>query len=342
MTEGESGAKSRLRRWIDSRRRWSFEEERLKGAIDDFAVQHLERGLTDAGWARRAARYLEQANAERAVGHFDAAWSNLKAAQRELIESADETELLVEVDRVFTEATAKLSGWRLEMVKHTLDSPWNRLGDAARVRHAVTSALAEVTAESDPSSCEDLRRRIGLAVTEPEPRPKDEEIADLVTRLKEARRILEDHQDNVYRKLRILRHHVRVAAALLLATLAITLVVLGQGWTATNGPTLFSDWHSVVVVMVLGALGAALSGVLVPLSRDQDQQIPDVLSQSLLAWVRPLVGAGAAVIVVAILRSGIAGLSIDDAAVPVAALAAGFSERLVGQSVATASAALGK
>jgi len=128
----------------------------------------------------------------------------------------------------------------------------------------------------------------------------------------------------------------------LIAVLVITAVALfAVGYPASNGPFI-ADWRAVVVVMVLGALGAAVSGVLTPLAQDRSERIPDAAAQRALVWVRPFIGAGAAVIVVAILHSGIGGVSITPEASGVVALAAGFSERLVGQSVAMASSAIAR
>ena len=166
--------------------------------------------------------------------------------------------------------------------------------------------------------------------------------SDLRTRVKEAARLLDDHHDNVYKKIDILRRHVMAAGIALVIFLILVLVTASESAPSTEHSPLIPDRSTVLATMILGALGAALSGVLAPLSSDRRQRIPDASVQSYLVWVRPFVGAAAAIVVVAILRAGVGGVTVDPDALPVAALAAGFSERLVGQSVAVATTALTK
>jgi hypothetical protein len=166
--------------------------------------------------------------------------------------------------------------------------------------------------------------------------------ADLRVRVKEAARLLDEHHDNVYKKIDILRRHVMAAGIALVIFLGLVLAIAPETAPATDASPLIPDRPTVFATMILGALGAALSGVLAPLSSDRRERIPDASAQSYLVWVRPFVGAAAAIVVVAVLRAGVGGVTVNPDALPVAALAAGFSERLVGQSVAVATSALAK
>jgi hypothetical protein len=160
--------------------------------------------------------------------------------------------------------------------------------------------------------------------------------------LKEARRLLDEHLSNNYWKIDVLRQEAMRAGTALAVVLALTVgALVVRANVADDAEFLAWPWD-VVVVMVLGALGASVSGVLAPLSADRARRMPDLRAQTDLGRIRPFVGAGAALIVVTVLRSGLGGVEIDAAAVPAAAMIAGFSERFLGQSVSAASAAIGR
>jgi hypothetical protein len=309
-----------------SRSRWpwssTFDLDRLDAAIADLNVQRTTRPDDRSAWGHRADAYLAMANEGRADGRIDAAWAGLKAARRELIESFDTTEVELEATRLQREGTSKLKGWRLEAL-------------TALLTPVLAAQAVEVLDDGSPAPPRSPGASKGSGAKSITP-------AEARSRVKEAARIFEDHEDNVYRKLRIFRRHLAGAAVVLVAVLAITAATLFAIGYRPSGDPFITDWRAVIVVMVLGALGAAVSGVLAPLARDPAERIPDAAAQSALVWVRPFIGAGAAVIVVAILHSGIGGVSITPEAAGVVALAAGFSERLVGQSVAMASSAISR
>jgi hypothetical protein len=331
-------------RWAWWRDLESFGRERLRAAVDEFRVEKDGRERRSPGlWAQGAE--VHAADAERCLqrGEFDIGWSALKAAQRELVETYDETEALIEADRLRREAEDKLQGWRREAVRDLLSPAWQRLGDASRIRERVTSALKALGDTGDVPDV-DLRDRVLAALTDVPARDPGGELDELRTRIKAARIVLDEHQDNVYRRLRLLSRHLLWAGLLLLALLVVTVailaILLGLGWSPAEEEGLFADAKSVVVVVMLGAVGAATSGLLTLLSPGTQLRIPDVKAQRYLVWLRPLVGAAAALIVVAILRSGLGGLSADAEAALAVAFVAGFSERLVSRAVAAASSAI--
>jgi hypothetical protein len=171
-----------------------------------------------------------------------------------------------------------------------------------------------------------------------------EKAADLATRrraLKEARRVLDDYLSTNYWKIDVLKREAARAGIVLALMLAVTVGALAVRASAVGSAEFLSWPGDTVVVMVLGALGASVSGVLTPLGADRARRMPDLRAQADLGKVRPFVGAGAALIVVTVLRSGLGGVEIDVEAVPAAAMVAGFSERLLGQSVRAASQAVG-
>jgi hypothetical protein len=204
----------------------------------------------------------------------------------------------------------------------------------------------EALGDADDATAADLRDRVRAAMSEVPRRDQDEELAELRTRIKAARQVLDVHQDNTYLKLRLLSRHLLWAGVLLLVTLAVAVgtvaIVLGLGWSPSGDEELFADARSVLVVVLLGAVGGATSGLITVLNPGTQLRIPDVKAQRYLVLLRPLVGAAAALIVVAILQSGLGGVQADARAALAVAFIAGFSERLVSRAVAAASSAIAK
>lgn len=328
--------------WRDLR---AFDRERLDAAIAEFAVELETREAPGSeGWMAAANEHLRSARSCRDEGRIDGAWTLLKAAQRETISSFSETELLVEADRIRCEAAAKLTGWRACAVEDVLSGAGHRRGDGSVLRARVMDVLDEHS--SGPADGRNaLEARVRAVLTGEPRREKAVELDEWRVRVKEARRIVDVHSDNVYRRLHLLRGHLRRAGIVLVLVLLASWVAVAVaprwGWSPTAGDVL-ADGPSFLLVMLLGALGASLSGVLTLLATDRHQRIPDVRAQRLLVWFRPVVGAAAAVIVVSVLLSGLAGVRVDPEAAAAVAFVAGFSEMLVSRAVAAASAAIVK
>jgi hypothetical protein len=318
VAEAEPGAQpGRLARWWARLVAWwrsSPEFDRLTAAIDEFETSLGKVASVEPRWTASARAHLSKAREALNAGRYRVAWPHVKAARRDLIEGFTSDAILAEAERLHAEAGKKLSNWRGPAVESLLEPILERGAEAKR----------RAKCESPPS---------------------DEAVVDLDAernRLREARRVFEEHEDNVWWKIEILRRQVgRAGIVLLIALIALIVVVLAFPSVTSRIP-LLNDSYAVLVVMGLGALGASLSGVLTPVNEDQTKRIPEIRAQYHVVWVRPLVGAAAAVIVVTVLMSGILGSTVEPRVLAVGALVAGFSERFVGQSVAAASAALGK
>jgi hypothetical protein len=158
----------------------------------------------------------------------------------------------------------------------------------------------------------------------------------------ECRRVLDDAADTVYRKLGLLRRRLRWSAVTLIGTMLMVvtawLAAAGAGVDPVVRSGLLDHWSSLLVVLTLGTLGAALSGLLSMGDRMTDARVPDLsLGLALLVW-RPVVGAASAFAVVLILQSGVAGLALDSSAALVAALIAGTTEQVVTHAIGRAGA----
>lgn len=169
------------------------------------------------------------------------------------------------------------------------------------------------------------------------PEPKEDHFP---TRIRVAREILDEHQDNVYRRIRLLARQLTRAALALIAALVLLFVIVSMGWAANlgDGVTVLEDWRALATVMVLGAVGAVVSGVISLAASEVERRIPDLRTQLLLMSLRPLVGAGAAVLAVVVLRSGLGNaINVSDTGVYAVSLIAGFSERVATHAVEAAS-----
>ncbi len=301
-----------------------------------------------------AATHLQNASQHFLDKQMEPAWSSLKAAQRQAIYGYTKSELEIEAKRVREEAQNKLSGWRLQTVEWLLGNDSTDLGGiGGRVRRL------ELAVDVRPQPEADIRerlKRLGKLVKIDGPVDdlvewvsliETEITATLRARVVASRRILDDRLDNVYVKQGILARTITVASLILLGILAALVFVVSKEWVPSLGTKdvandILMDWQLLVVVLLLGALGAVLSGATTIISSGSAMQIPDLRVRRILMRTRPLIGAASAVTVVVILQSGLSAVSLEGTGVYATALVAGFSERLVSRSVEKASGALEK
>jgi hypothetical protein len=169
----------------------------------------------------------------------------------------------------------------------------------------------------------------------------------LAAKVKAARRIVDDHLDNVHLRERLLKAHLQRAGAVLVVVLVLLGIVVSvleptaEVTGEAEGLDPFSDLRDLLLIAALGAFGAAVSGVVRFVARDVSLGIPRLKAERTLIWLRPFVGAAAGIVVVAVLLSGLAGLQVtNDASVLAYALVSGFSEALVSRTVAKVSASI--
>jgi len=320
-----------------------FERERLGEAIASLRVEMESRkDVAPERWASAANAHASRAERLFEKRQIDASWTACKAASRELIEAYTEAELLLEAERLRSEAASKLRGWRGEAVSAALSPTWKRVAEASQLQARINKAVGESQSKDDRMTL--LRQNVLAALGQAGEQNEALETTELRARVKVARAILDDHLDNIYRKLAILGKNLRRAGwllfvvLLLAAGLIVLALELGEGSDAVA--SIFRNSKSVAVVLVLGALGGATSGLVTLLGHEAQARIPDVLAKRYLIWLRPLTGAAAALGVITILRAGLGGARIAPEVTFAVAFVAGFSERLVSRAVESASAAI--
>jgi len=153
----------------------------------------------------------------------------------------------------------------------------------------------------------------------------------------------DDASQNTWYKIMLRRRHLRSLFALLCVAIAVTVAL---AWRPGLGEYLGS-LQQVVAVILFGALGAALSVAQSLIALDISAKIPAQQIGAFVVWMRPAIGAAAALVVLALLRANehlhlLGGFADNPAIVGVFALLAGYSERFIVGALGTLEQASGK
>lgn len=284
-----------------------IDDERFASAVDRFQLQMkaLQPDHETATAFQFASSFVEIAKNHWDASQHEAAWTAYKGAERCLVELLDEDGLLLEQQQVLLESREKLSGWRKATVEQLLAS-----------------------SSDEPTPMNDLSRRA------------------FVRRLQFARRVLDEQTDNTYLRTHVLRGHLRRAGVVLVVVMLLMWAAIAMaqatGWTPDRVQDPFTDPWQFAVLAGLGAFGAAVSGVVRFMTADTEWRIPQLKAERVLIWLRPVVGAAAALVVIGVLESGLGGLQLDAQAVLAIAVVSGFTETLVSRAVTQASTAIAK
>lgn len=141
--------------------------------------------------------------------------------------------------------------------------------------------------------------------------------------VQQAMKTLHEHSDNTYHKLELVLEQLRVLRPILFIALLLLagIVVYAKYDIGELQP------GDLLMVMLLGALGGALSAVR-STAGGSSQKIPDSLFAAPITLLRPLIGAAAATGVALLLQAGVGKLGDGSKiALLAGAFAAGFSER---------------
>jgi hypothetical protein len=155
--------------------------------------------------------------------------------------------------------------------------------------------------------------------------------------------VRDDDSQNTWYKIMLRRRHLRSLFALLCIAIAVTVVL---AWRPGLGEYL-GDLHQVVAVILFGALGAALSVAQSLITLDISAKIPAQQIGAFVVWMRPAIGAAAALVVLALLRANehvhlLSEVAVKPPIIDVFALLAGYSERFIVGALGTLEQASGK
>ncbi|HXG47400.1 MAG TPA: hypothetical protein VNO52_07245, partial [Methylomirabilota bacterium] len=246
-------------------------------------------------WLAAAHHLLDTAEGALLEGRLDVGWSLIHEVERLRILGLDERDLLARAVSLRHEATEKLSGWRGQAVRRSLEA---------------AGLAGEADEKSMPASCVDLAR--------------------LRAALFEGQFVLNTHFNNRYHQLGLQGQTLRYLVYILVALVALILFYFNAELPpAAAAPINFT---LMLGVMLFGALGGTLSAMF-RFSRASTQKIPDAILDGWVTLGRPMIGAASAVFLHLVLSAGVLNLIESTKLTPPLYLAfafvSGFSESLV-------------
>jgi 8-oxo-dGTP diphosphatase len=212
-------------------------------------------------------------------------------------------------------------------------SAWTLLKLARRqALHALAGNPRQLAVQGErllAEASEKLTNWRKIAVTGTLATPKDE--APTVEQLIEAQAFLDEHLDNTYYKLRLSLQRLMVLPWLILAALAVlwlSTVVHPVAVDAMKGAGVLASGGRLFLVALMGMLGALLS--LAVTTRATSKRIPEELSKGNEVFLRIMIGSASAVAVSIAIEAGLLGiLNTNGPSLFLAAIAAGFTDRLL-------------
>lgn len=299
----------------------SASAQRLMESLSSYPIEldhliHLaeEKPVADKSWAMAATAYLKEAEEALQEGDEDRGWHCLLAAQRmELrgLQAVNPAGLQLRGKAIHCEALNKLKSWRKELVKGVLGSVVFEDGPLAMCH------VAPLVAADSPGFSSTDQQTLSLEA------------------IYEVACILHAHFDNEAVKRRAwikqMKMLVCVALAVLVLWLALLLGSPDFRFDLKEAPKVGSAALT-VTVMLFGLMGASLSGILSTSGDPGRVKIPDLLLSFRVTVARLVVAALSALTASVMIMSGFLKIGNMDATIGVilsAAVAAGFSERLV-------------
>jgi 8-oxo-dGTP pyrophosphatase MutT (NUDIX family) len=277
-------------------------------------IKNEQTGETkvNSTWALRVQTLLESAEKNK-VSHPDLAWRFAKAAERALLLGEDALhpgEAEAKADTLLEEAKEKIPSWRGKAIGHLLDRQDQPLQQPVLVWKTIRHLL------------------------ERQSRPAQQPL--LVWKVVRAAKLSDEHQDNSFRRLKILRKRLRFfGGASLVITGGYIALAVRTGILSKVIPDNKSPAYSVLMLAFMGLMGAVLS-VLISTKSVSSERVPVQQAQTAVLFGRLAVGPLAALATATLLATGIINGDVPDYNVTVAAaFVSGFSERFVLDSIAT-------
>lgn len=252
-----------------------------------------------AWWLGAAERSLANAQTGLDAGDLDGGWGAVHDAERFLVFSMSDDELILRTLALKEETAAKLRGWRARATANLLaTAAWAVRGNSTQ----------------KPGLSPDQRALLEQVVVQ-------------------SMAVMHGHSDNIYHQLHQaggqLRWLVWICTGLILLVLALS------AWFAPVDSDFGLLW--VLPVAIAGALGGTVSAMY-QLRRAGEERIPESLLQNLITSGRPLVGAASALFIYAVIQSKLISLidasNVTLAVAVVLGFVAGFSEKFVLGAVA--------
>lgn len=279
-------------------------------------------------WTRAAASYLVEAETCLRQWNIQHGWISLTTAQREILLNSKDPDRILYAGLSLRREVEKITGWRAKAIEDLLKcldkyERKDKKGDACKPDEADKPGDAHDQSQSQPSKADAGNREAAAAPLPP----------DVRKRVVDALALRDDYFATTYLKILLRRRNLFQLFLLLWAGI-LTFVILAALHVL---PPPFNAARKVVTVILFGALGAAFSVGHGLLTADITAKIPAQQIGSFLVWMRPPIGAAAALVAFALLYAN-AKLKVldtstfnpeDFAVIATIAFVAGFSERFI-------------
>lgn len=277
----------------------SPERDRLTGAIAETRTDlaHQIGGKASSEWKLAAEEYLKQAKTYLDDWNFQQGWVSLMAAQRAMLSNPNDPDRLRRTAITLRREAEKVTGWRAKAIEDFICGPKGKLLDG----------LAKVDGKPiTPSLCQRVIDAVALR---------------------------DDHASTDYLKI-LLRRRSLIQLFLVLLVGIIACALLSALHVL---PSPFDAARQVAAVIIFGMLGAALSVGQGLLAANLSAKIPAQQIGSVVVWMRPAIGAVAALIAYALIHANtkiqILNAMLFDpsdfSVIAVIAFVAGYSERFI-------------
>jgi uncharacterized membrane protein len=270
--------------------------DRLKGAIAETKIDLARQSACSAAndWAKTATQFLGEAETYLKAWNIQQGWCALMSAQRAILSNPSDTDRVRRTAIMLRRESNKLDGWR-------------------------SRAIADLICDADGELVNELKNNSGSALS-----------SEMTNRVIDAVALRDDSANTSYHKI-LLRRRNLFHLFLVLSTGIIVCIGLSI-WKKLPAP--FSDTRTVIAVILFGVLGAALSVAQGLLTTDVKAKIPSQQIGAFIVWMRPGIGATAALVAFAMVWANhtlgtFLKISTDFAVIAVVAFAAGFSERFI-------------
>lgn len=260
------------------------------------AETRIDFGQQTGDWASVATQHLEKAEEYLTEWNIQQGWSALMSAQRAMLLNPEDPDRMRRTAITLRQEASKLSGWRARAIQDLICGPKGELLD-------------------------ELKKIDGTAVN-----------SAMSKRVVDAVALRDDSANTTYLKI-LLRRRSLFQLFLVICIGILSFLVLSM---LKILPQPFSDPKVVAAAILFGVLGAALSVGLGLLSADVSAKIPSQQIGAFIVWMRPGIGAVAALVALALIYAndklqilGFGLTSTDFSVIAVVAFAAGFSEQFI-------------
>lgn len=271
--------------------------DRLHEAIIESKIelnQQIARSTTGRGWAQSASQFLDEADVCLKKWNIHQGWCLLKCAQRAMLRYPDDPDRVRLAAITLRQEASKVPGWRAQ-------------------------AIRALICESNGELIDDLKTRESKPIT-----------PALCNRVIEAIAHRDESANTIYHKIVLRRRSLIQLFMILLFGVLICFILSLKKML----PEPFADPASVAAVIIFGILGAALSVGHGLLAADISANLPAQQIGSFIVWMRPWIGATAALIALAFVYANntielFHHISTAFPVIAVIAFVAGYSERFI-------------